>query len=64
VLSWQDNIVAPQAIQTLPGARTEVLHGLGHISLAYDRRVADIVVSALQAAQAGLPARAATAAEG
>lgn len=51
VLSWQDNIVAPQAAQTLPGARTVMVHGLGHISLAYDARVARIVVEAIEAAQ-------------
>lgn len=63
VLSWQDNIVAPQAIQTLPGARTVVLHGLGHISLAYDRRVAGIVLEALAAAETGRSARQAIAGE-
>ena len=60
VLSWQDNIVAPQAIQTLPGARTVMLHGLGHISLVYDARVARIVLESLAAAEAGRPARAAS----
>jgi pimeloyl-ACP methyl ester carboxylesterase len=63
VLSWQDNIVAPQAIQTLPGARTVVLHGLGHITLAYDRRVAGIVLESLAAAESGRPAREAIAGE-
>lgn len=57
VLSWQDNIVAPQAIQTLPGARTVMLHGLGHVSLAYDSRVAGIVLEALAAAETGRTAR-------
>jgi triacylglycerol esterase/lipase EstA (alpha/beta hydrolase family) len=61
VLSWQDNIVAPQAIQTLPGARTVMLHGLGHISLVYDARVARIVLESLAAAEAGRPVRAASA---
>jgi triacylglycerol esterase/lipase EstA (alpha/beta hydrolase family) len=51
VLSWQDNIVAPQAIQTLPGARTVMLHGVGHVSLAYDRRAADATVRALRDAE-------------
>jgi triacylglycerol esterase/lipase EstA (alpha/beta hydrolase family) len=60
VLSWQDNIVAPQAIQTLPGARTVVLHGLGHVTLAYDARVAGIVLEALAAAETGRTARQAT----
>jgi triacylglycerol esterase/lipase EstA (alpha/beta hydrolase family) len=63
VLSWQDNIVAPQAIQTLPGARTVMLHGLGHISLAYDARVAGIVLEALAAAETGRRACEATAGE-
>lgn len=63
VLSWQDNIVAPQAIQTLPGARTVMLHGLGHISLAYDARVAGLVLEALAAAEAGRPECAAAAVE-
>jgi triacylglycerol esterase/lipase EstA (alpha/beta hydrolase family) len=60
VLSWQDNIVAPQAIQTLPGARTVMLHGLGHVTLAYDARVAGIVLEALAAAETGRTAREAT----
>ncbi len=58
VLSWQDNIVAPQAIQTLPGARTVMLHGLGHISLVYDARVARTVLETLAAAEAGRTASA------
>jgi triacylglycerol esterase/lipase EstA (alpha/beta hydrolase family) len=57
VLSWQDNIVAPQAIQTLPGARTVALQGLGHISLAYDARVAGVVLEALAGADGGRAAR-------
>jgi pimeloyl-ACP methyl ester carboxylesterase len=60
VLSWQDNIVAPQAVQTLPGARTVMLHGLGHVTLAYDARVAGIVLEALAAAETGRTAREAT----
>ena len=51
VLSRQDNIVAPQAVQTLPGATTVTLHGLGHISLACDPRVARIVHEAIESAQ-------------
>ena len=47
MLSWQDNIVAPQCIQTLDGAQTVAFSGLGHVSLAYDRRVADAVLEAL-----------------
>lgn len=50
VISWQDNIVAPQGLQTLPGARTVALSGIGHITLAYDRRVAAAVFEALDRA--------------
>ena len=54
ILSWQDNIVAPQGVQTLPGARTVAFSGLGHISLAYDRGVAETVFEALDHAAAEL----------
>ena len=47
ILSLQDNIVAPQAIQTLPDARTVHVHGIGHVSLAYDPGVMDQVLDAL-----------------
>lgn len=47
VLSHHDNIVAPQAIQTLPGAQTVEFAGIGHLSLAYDRRVWAVVDDAL-----------------
>ncbi|HWS74473.1 MAG TPA: alpha/beta fold hydrolase, partial [Quisquiliibacterium sp.] len=47
VLSHHDNIVAPQAIQTLPGAHTVEFAGIGHLSLAYDRRVWAAVDDAL-----------------
>jgi len=50
VMSWQDNIVAPHAVQTLPGARTVTFTGLGHVSLANDRRVTAAVCEALDAA--------------
>ncbi len=39
VFSHHDNIVAPQAVQTLPDARTVALAGLGHLTLAFDARV-------------------------
>jgi pimeloyl-ACP methyl ester carboxylesterase len=52
ILSWQDNIVTEQAAQTLPGARTIAFGGLGHMSLAYDRRVAEVVLAALDTAAA------------
>jgi pimeloyl-ACP methyl ester carboxylesterase len=51
ILSWQDNIVAPQAVQTLPGARTVTLHGVGHVSLVFDRRAADATLRALREAE-------------
>jgi hypothetical protein len=38
-----------------------MLHGLGHISLVYDGRVARIVLESLAAAETGRPARAASA---
>lgn len=37
ILSVHDNIVAPQTIQTLDGARTIELFARGHVELAYDR---------------------------
>jgi pimeloyl-ACP methyl ester carboxylesterase len=47
LLSHHDNIVAPQSIQTLAGARTVEFSGIGHLSLAYDRRVWAAVDEAL-----------------
>ena len=47
LLSHHDNIVAPQSIQTLDGARTIEFSGIGHLSLAYDRRVWAAVDEAL-----------------
>lgn len=47
LLSHHDNIVAPQSIQTLAGARTVEFSGIGHLSLAYDRRVWAAVEEAL-----------------
>jgi len=37
ILSLHDNMVAPQTIQTLEGARTIELAARGHVELAYDR---------------------------
>jgi triacylglycerol esterase/lipase EstA (alpha/beta hydrolase family) len=54
ILSWQDNIVAPHGVQTLPGAHTVAFSGIGHITLAYDRRVAQSVFEALDTAAARL----------
>lgn len=52
VLSHHDNIVVPQADQTVPGARTVELGRVGHIALAYDRRAWEIVERALDDAAA------------
>ena len=55
VLSHHDNIVAPQALQTLPGARVVEFSGLGHLSLAMDRAVWQVVAEALDEMRARLP---------
>jgi pimeloyl-ACP methyl ester carboxylesterase len=48
--TWQDNIVAPHAIQTLDGVRrVHDFHGIGHLTLAYDNRVQDLVIATLAA---------------
>jgi hypothetical protein len=45
--TWQDNIVAPHAIQVLDGARVIDFGGIGHVTLAYDHRVQDAVLQVL-----------------
>lgn len=52
VLTHHDNIVVPQADQTLPGARTVELSGLGHVALATDPAVAALIERELDEAQA------------
>jgi pimeloyl-ACP methyl ester carboxylesterase len=52
VLTHHDNIVFPQAIQTLPGAKTIALSGVGHLSLLSDPRVSDLVMYGLREAHA------------
>ncbi len=47
LLSHHDNIVAPQAPQSLPGAHTVEFSGMGHISLAYDAAVRRTVIGLL-----------------
>lgn len=47
ILSHHDNIVAPQAIQTLEGTTTVEFGGLGHVTLVYDRDVWEAVEEAL-----------------
>lgn len=49
VLSHHDNIVVPQAIQTLEGARTIELSARGHVALAYDRVAWEHAARALDA---------------
>jgi pimeloyl-ACP methyl ester carboxylesterase len=47
IRTWQDNIVAPQGDQTLPGATTIDFEGVGHVGLVYHRVVGDAVIAAL-----------------
>jgi pimeloyl-ACP methyl ester carboxylesterase len=47
IRTWQDNIVAPQGDQSLPGATTIDFAGLGHVGLVYNREVANAVIAAL-----------------
>lgn len=51
ILTHQDNIVAPQGIQSLPGARLIELAGYGHMALVYDPKVQDIVCDVLAGVQ-------------
>jgi pimeloyl-ACP methyl ester carboxylesterase len=51
IRTWQDNIVAPQGDQTLPGATID-FEGLGHVGLVYDRAVGEAVIAALARAGA------------
>jgi triacylglycerol esterase/lipase EstA (alpha/beta hydrolase family) len=48
ILTHHDNIVAPQSMQTVPGAKTIELHGIGHVALAYSDKVLQLVVNELQ----------------
>lgn len=50
IRTWQDNIVMPQGLQSLPDARVQSFAGLGHVGLVYDPRVQQAVIEALQAA--------------
>jgi triacylglycerol esterase/lipase EstA (alpha/beta hydrolase family) len=52
VFSHHDNIVAPQAGQTLPDARVVAFSGIGHLSLAYHPAVHGVVEDALARASA------------
>jgi triacylglycerol esterase/lipase EstA (alpha/beta hydrolase family) len=47
ILTHQDNIVAPQANQTVPGAKEIQLSGIGHVALAYSPAVVQLVINEL-----------------
>lgn len=51
ILTLHDNIVMPQATQTLDDARIVVLDGLGHLQLAQHRAVRPQVAEALERAE-------------
>lgn len=53
ILSEHDNIVTPQRTQTLPGARTICLRGLGHVDLACHAAVFELIDGALAAGSSG-----------
>jgi triacylglycerol esterase/lipase EstA (alpha/beta hydrolase family) len=48
IMTHHDNIVAPQAMQTVIGAKTIELHGIGHVALAYSDEVLQLVINELQ----------------
>jgi triacylglycerol esterase/lipase EstA (alpha/beta hydrolase family) len=48
IRTWQDNMVAPHAIQQLDGARIVDFGGIGHVTLAYDRQVQDRILETLR----------------
>jgi triacylglycerol lipase len=47
IFTHQDNIVAPQANQTVPGAKEIQLSGIGHVALAYSPAVMQLVIDEL-----------------
>lgn len=51
ILTLHDNIVMPQAAQTLAGARLHVIAGVGHMSLAQSPAVRPVVAEALARAE-------------
>ena len=51
VMARQDAIVVPPAAQTLPGATTVEIDGIGHLSLVFNADVARIVAQALRGAE-------------
>ncbi|MFP5406991.1 MAG: hypothetical protein ACLGHY_11880, partial [Gammaproteobacteria bacterium] len=52
IITLHDNVVMPQAVQTLEDARTVVLVGVGHIALLGSRKVLRATAEALDRAAA------------
>ena len=50
VLSYQDNIVLPQESAVLAGAKIVRLSGMGHVSMPFSRRVREVVLEEILAA--------------
>lgn len=63
VLTHTDNIVVPQADQSLPGARTVEFSGVGHLALVTDPRVGSVLEAELSDALATHEAASATGAQ-
>ena len=53
VYSYQDNIIAPQSSAVLGMAENVPIKGVGHLEMAFSRRVADVVVRRVAAWSAG-----------
>jgi triacylglycerol esterase/lipase EstA (alpha/beta hydrolase family) len=51
MFTHHDNIVAPQAVQTIDGAKMIEFSGMGHVAMVYNRNVQDAVVSELRQIQ-------------
>ena len=51
VLSYDDNLVAPQDTATVPGAKVVSLVGLSHTAMPYSRRIRDVVLAELSMPQ-------------
>jgi pimeloyl-ACP methyl ester carboxylesterase len=55
IFSHHDNFVAPQTSSVHPAARNIGLAAIGHVSLAFSKRVLEIVAAELDAANAAAP---------
>lgn len=49
IITHQDNIVAPQAVQTLEGSKAIAIHGYGHLALCYAPQVWELAAQELDA---------------